>query len=219
MAAIFFHNEVKRPLFPTLPNNLHGRRLIADMLKIAIILGSIREGRQTHHVANYLGERLNASGQAAARVLDLEEYDLPILTNRWRQQSDPAPGQPDFSRALFESDGIVLASPEYHGSYTGVLKNALDHFWQEFNRKPMAVVATGSGRFGGINASSEMQQLILSLGAFAMPHKLLVPHVNKVFDEAGQPIDEAFVRAAAAFIEELLWFTEAISSARQRSGK
>ena len=186
------------------------------MMKIAIILGSIREGRLTHHAARYLSDRIEASGQAAARVLDLGEFGLPMLENRWRQQPTPDPGLSAFSQELTAADGIVLVSPEYHGSYTGVLKNAVDHFWQEFSRKPMAVVATGAGRFGGINASIQMQQLILSLGAFAMPQKLLVPFISKAFDETGQPLDESFVRSTDVFVQELLWFTSAISSASKK---
>lgn len=181
------------------------------MMKIAIILGSIREGRLTHHVAHYLRDQIQASGQATAKVLDLSEFDLPMLENRWQKQAAPTPALPEFSQELIDADGIVLASPEYHGSYTGVLKNALDHYWQEFSRKPMAVVATGSGRFGGINASTQMQHLILSLGGFAMPQKLLVPFISKTFDEEGQPIDETFIRSTDTFVQELLWFTEAIS--------
>lgn len=182
-------------------------------MKIAIILGSIRQGRQTHLIVNYLNQRLNEMDGITSTILDLGTFDLPILADQWRKQENPDPALVEFSKALLDSDGIVMASPEYHGSYSGVLKNAVDHFWQEFSRKPMAVVATGSGNYGGINASSQMQHLVLSLGAFAMPQKLLVPHVNKVFDEHGMPAQPQLVKQVNAFMKELIWFTRAIATA------
>lgn len=182
-------------------------------MKIAIILGSIREGRQTHLIVNYLNQLLNEMDGITSTILDLGTFDLPILSDQWSKQENPAPAFVKFSEALLDSDGIVLASPEYHGSYSGVLKNAVDHFWQEFSRKPMAVVATGAGKYGGINGSIQMQHLILSLGAFAMPQKLLVPHVNKVFDVQGIPTQPELVKQVNTFIGELVWFIRAIASA------
>ena len=144
-------------------------------MQIAIIIGSVREGRYTDKVAHFLHDQLALKPEVHPHIWDLAQDEVPILTNRWAKQEDPHENLPLMSQFLKTADGIILCSPEYHGSYSGVLKNAIDHFWKEFYRKPMGVVATGSGRFGGINASSEMQQLILSLGAFPMPTKLLVP--------------------------------------------
>jgi NAD(P)H-dependent FMN reductase len=67
----------------------------------------------------------------------------------------------DIQEKLDQADASVFLSPEYHGSYSGALKNAVDYFSTEFRRKPIGVVAVGAGRMGGINASTEMQQLVL----------------------------------------------------------
>ncbi|MEZ4825288.1 MAG: NAD(P)H-dependent oxidoreductase [Bacteroidia bacterium] len=183
-------------------------------MKIGIILGSVREGRRTHRVAHRLVEVLSAQDEVEVRLLDLEEYDLPLLRDRWERQEPVNPVLATFSAYLRESDALIFVSPEYHGSYTGVLKNAIDHFWKEFSHKPIGVVATGAGRFGGINASTEMQMLILSLGAFPMPYKLLVPFVNKIFAADDSLPDQDFEKNLQQFVSEFLWFARALANAR-----
>ena len=181
-------------------------------MTISIIIGSVREGRQTHKIAQYLFQELAKQETVDAVLLDLADYDLPMLTDRWKKQAKPDQSLRAFASQLNETDGLVFCSPEYHGSYSGVLKNAVDHYWEEFKRKPIGVVSVGSGRYGGINASSQMQQLILSLGAFPMPYKLLVPYVKEAFDEEGQLIREDTLKDSGKFIRELLWFTKALTT-------
>jgi NAD(P)H-dependent FMN reductase len=117
---------------------------------------------------------------------------------------------------LDSADAMIFLSPEYHGSYSGALKNALDYFWKEFARKPIGVVAVASGKFGGINASTDMQQLVLSLGGFPMPFKLLIPTVQHVFDEEGKLIDEFLSKSFDKFVHEYAWFAEAIADRKAK---
>lgn len=179
-------------------------------MQIAIILGSVRTGRQSDQVCHYLAKALDQEKNIEAKLLDLADYDLPIYKEKWADQDPPPKGLYEFSLELKQADAIILASPEYHGSYTGVLKNALDHYWKEFARKPIGVVATGSGKFGGVNASTHMQQLILSLGAYPMPFKLLIPFIEDAFDENGTPINEKLKQNIHKFIKEFTWFASAL---------
>jgi len=150
----------------------------------------------------------------SAALLDLREYDLPVFSDRWQHQETPDPALIKLGRELAAADAMLFISPEYHGSYTGALKNAVDHYWKEFHRKPIGVVSTGSGRMGGINGSIQMQQLILSLGAYPMPLKLLVPFVREAFGPDYQPANEDLAQQADRFLEEFCWFGQALSAAR-----
>lgn len=179
-------------------------------LHILLIIGSIRNGRHTHKVAHYLHQVLEKNKGIEVHVWDLAEESVPLLTDQWKKLDSPPPLLVQKGQQLSKADGIILCSPEYHGSFTGVLKNALDHFWKEFSRKPMGVVATGSGPMGGINASTEMQLLILALGGFPMPKKLLAPQVQQLFDEQGSPKESSFVDKTQDFVKEYLWFVRAL---------
>ncbi|MDX1908536.1 MAG: NAD(P)H-dependent oxidoreductase [Bacteroidia bacterium] len=184
-------------------------------MKIAMILGSVREGRKTDRLAYYLLERLEAEPGIEPVMLDLKEQVLPFYAHRWREQDPQDPTLAAVGAELARADAMILISPEYHGSYTGVLKNALDHYWDEFKRKPIGVVATASGRMGGINASTEMQQLVLSLGGFPMPYKLIVPFIADAFTPERQPAQPAVQTAVDTFVREFVWFARALTYAKQ----
>ena len=182
-------------------------------MKVAIILGSIRTGRQTHKIAYYVEEKLQERGVETV-MIDLANHPLPFMDEKAGRAETETEEIVRVSTQLREADAILLVSPEYHGSFTGVLKNALDYYWSEFARKPMGVIATGSGRMGGINASTQLQHVILSLGAYALPFKLLVPEIQHAFDDKMQPVREDVVKNSRRFLDEFLWFANAIAQYR-----
>jgi len=185
-------------------------------MNILIISGSVRTGRKSHDVAVELQRRFILHGLVDTDVLDLAIYNLPVLEEKFLEGKNMPTGLSEIKIRLDNADAMVFLSPEYHGSYSGALKNAVDYFWKEFMRKPIGVVAVASGRFGGINASTEMQQLILSLGAFPMPYKLLIPMVQNAFDEKGKITDEALSKGFDKFITEYAWFAEAITDRKTK---
>lgn len=185
-------------------------------MKIAILLGSVRTGRQTHKIAYYVEQQLAARNHEVL-MLDLGLHPIPLMDERYNRTEQPVPEIIDMGEKLKAADAILMVSPEYHGSFTGVLKNALDYYWAEFKHKPMGVIATGSGRMGGINASTQMQHVILSLGAYPVPYKLLVPQIQHAFDEQMQPVNAELVKGTERFLDEFLWFANAIVQAKAQS--
>jgi NAD(P)H-dependent FMN reductase len=185
-------------------------------MKILIISGSVRTGRRSHDVAIELQKRFIRHGAAETEILDLAVYNLPVLEEKFLSGKEMPKGLAEIQKLLDTADAMIFLSPEYHGSYSGALKNAIDYFWKEFMRKPIGVVAVASGRFGGINASTEMQQLVLSLGGFPMPYKLLIPTVQNAFDESGNIPDEALSKSFDKFVQEFTWFAEAIADRKTK---
>lgn len=185
-------------------------------MNIIIISGSIRTGRKSHQVAEELKDRFVKSGYSQTEVLDLAIYDLPVLEEKYGDHAEMPAGLAEIQQKIDQADAMIFVSPEYHGSYSGALKNAVDYFWKEFMRKPIGVVAVASGRFGGINASTAMQQLVLSLGAYPMPYKLLVPTVQNAFDEGGLIKDDMLSKSFDKFVSEFGWLSEAITEKKAR---
>lgn len=186
-------------------------------MKIAILLGSVREGRQSHKVAHELAQKFALQTNVEVELIDLAELNLPIMTERLGKMTNPPANIAQFSKSMESADAIILVSPEYNGSYTGVLKNAMDYLLKEYYRKPMGVVAVAGGKFGGLNATHHMQSLILHLGAFPMPLKLLVPFVQNVFDAEDILTDETLTKNFDTFVKEFIWFSEAIVLHKQRT--
>jgi azobenzene reductase len=185
-------------------------------MNILIISGSTRTGRRSHDVAIELTARFKNSGCSSTHIIDLAEYNLPVFAEQYGESPNTIKGLDDIQEKLDQADAMIFLSPEYHGSYSGALKNAVDYFTAEFKRKPIGVVAVGSGRFGGINASTEMQQLVLSLGAYPMPYKLLVPHVQHAFDEKGELKDDQLGKGMDKFVTEFVWLSEAILDKKKK---
>ena len=183
-------------------------------MNVTVLLGSIRTGRKSHHIAYYLNEKLQQLG-INSHLIDLMESPLPLMEERVGYHLHLPDMVHRVSIQLKEADALIFISPEYHGSFSGVLKNAVDYFWEEFKKKPIGVVSISAGKFGGVNASSQLQQLVLSLGAFPLPTKLLVSEVGQVFNPEEQSYKESFVKAADKFLEEYVWFAEAITVKRK----
>jgi azobenzene reductase len=184
-------------------------------MKISIILASTRIGRQSHKPARYLLGKLNEINGISAELLDLAEYNFPILEERLAFHPHPPGRLKEFSEKLTASDSVIFVSPEYNSGYSGVLKNTVDYFRAEFGKKPIGVVSVSAGILGGINASTQMQLLVLGMGGYPMPLKLLIPNVQKAFNEQENLTDAAIEKNADKFISEFIWFSEAIRNRKQ----
>jgi NAD(P)H-dependent FMN reductase len=132
-------------------------------LRIAVILGSTRPGRNGKAVADWvIGQ---AQGRPASyELVDLADYPLPHLD----EAIPPSAGlyanehTKRWASTIAQYDGFIFVSPEYNHSTSGVLKNAIDYLYAEWNNKAAAFVSYGS--LGGARAiehlrgiSSELQ--------------------------------------------------------------
>ncbi len=186
-------------------------------MKVVILLGSVRTGRQSHKIAYFLKKKLLTRG-FETDLIDLSKDELPIFGTDETDERKLTQTIQHISQQLRQGDALLFVTPEYHGSFSGVLKNALDYFWAEFQKKAIGVVAVSSGKFGGINAANQLQQVILSLGGIALPAKLLVPEIHASFDDDSEPLHDHVVTRTEKFLDEFLWFADAIYRKKHHAG-
>ena len=180
-------------------------------MKIAIIVGSVRTGRQTPKAANYLKQQLLLDEKVDhVDYLDLAEFNFPIMEERNAYLTDKPARLEEFSDRLTAADAIVIVSPEYNGSIPGVLKNTLDYFYPELSKKTIGLLTVSGGNMGGINVHHDLQKYILHIRAYAIPTKYMLTQIHKAFDEEGNPLDQHFIKGTQSFINQLTWLTEAI---------
>ncbi len=180
-------------------------------MHIAIISASTRLERKSHRVTIFLSQRLQANSQHTTEILDLAEYRFPIMEEQLKNMANPPAGLRQFSDAIKAADAVVFVSPEYNGTYTSALKNALDFLGEnEFTRKTIGIVSVSNGPSGGMRGAQAMQQLVLGVGGYPIPQMLLVPNVHLTFDEAGTLLDAAFERKVAFFENGFRWLAEAV---------
>src|SRR6202050_3533336 len=127
------------------------------MTSIAIILGSTRPGRRGEGVAKWAYEIAQLRTDADFELIDLADYPLPHLD----EPMPPAMGQyqnqhtQEWAATIARFDGFVFVTPEYNHSTSGVLKNAIDYLFAEWNNKRMGVVSYGV--VGGARAAEHLR--------------------------------------------------------------
>lgn len=127
------------------------------MTRIGIILGSTRPGRNGAQVAKWVYEIAQQRTDAEFELIDLADYPLPHLD----EPIPPSLGQyqNDHTKAwaakIASLDGFVMVTPEYNHSTSGVLKNAIDYLYAEWNNKAVGFVSYGS--VGGARAAEHLR--------------------------------------------------------------
>src|SRR5262252_9326423 len=180
------------------------------MFYIPIIAGSTRRDRQSIKVARFVLARLQQRQNVETELLDLLEYNFPIMEERLEHRDDPPPRLREYAAKILRADSLILVTPEYNNGYPGVLKNALDYLLPEYERKPIGIVTVSAGGFGGITCLAQLRLVSIGMGAFPIPENLSVSRVQDAFKEDGTPNDPVYEKRAAGFLDDLLWFTEAI---------
>ena len=180
------------------------------MRHIEIISSSVREGRKSHNVSLYFQKYLMENKLSTATIIDLKEYNFPLFEGTLKTLIDPAENVLEFAAKIKSSDGIIIVTPEYNGSYPASLKNAIDLLYEEWRHKPIAIVTVSSGPFGGSQALVALQFTLWKMMAWTIPAMFSVPSVDKAYDENGKAMDKlSSDKLAAVFIAELLWCIEA----------
>ena len=186
------------------------------MFYIPIILGSTRRGRQSLRVARFVLARLEQRSGVETELLDLLEYNFPIMEERLHRRDDPPPRLREYAGKISRADSLIIVTPEYNNGYPGVLKNALDYLLPEYERMPIGIVTVSAGGFGGINCLAQLRLVTLGMGAFPIPENLAVSRVQESFKEDGTPNEASYEKKAKAFLDEVLWFTEAIAARKAK---
>lgn len=178
-------------------------------MKIEIISGSPRINSVTRRVAINLKKWLDTNTDNETDIIDMKDWNLPAVQSVFVSVDRTPDEFKSLAERIFNADAFILATPEYNGSYSPAMKNLLDHFPKQ-HHKPFGIVTASPGAFGGIRASQQLLQLIPSLFGIASPYLLIVPAVDKKFDEQGNLLDASFEKNIHNFIAEFLWLAEHI---------
>jgi NAD(P)H-dependent FMN reductase len=133
------------------------------MLRIGIILGSTRPGRNGEAVATWVHQLADKRTDAEFELVDIAEFDLPLLD----EPIPPAQGRyghehtKRWAARIASFDAYVFVTPEYNHSTSGALKNAIDYLYREWNNKAAGFVGYGSA--GGTRAVEHLRLIMAEL--------------------------------------------------------
>lgn len=171
--------------------------------------------------------RLAAEGarQVGAEVtyLDLKDLGLPLYDPDLEVEQGIPPGALKLKELMQSHHGFLIASPEYNGSLTAALKNAID--WASrptpgeppmgltaFREKTAAIMATSPGALGGLRGLGHLRIILEGLGVLVIPDQRAVPGAIQAFDQTGNLVDAAQRDAIAALGAKLATLTAKLNT-------
>ena len=160
-------------------------------MRVLAISGSLRDASNNTALLRALREEAPSS-------VEIEIWNGLKEIPPYDQDDDVVPGPVSvetFRELVREVDAVFFATPEYNSSVPGALKNALD--WASrplatsaFRNKPVAVISSSAGAFGGVWAAAELRKVLGAMGARVTEAELSVGHAHEKFDEVGRLTDE-----------------------------
>jgi NAD(P)H-dependent FMN reductase len=187
----------------------------ANMAKIALIVGSVRQERQGIKVARWMEEKLKNRNHVVF-FIDPLELNLPLLDKMYKEMTDTSEKMKSLQSKINDAEGYLAVTPEYNVGTSGAMKNTLDYFLEEYFFKPSAIVSYSPGMFGGINAAQQLRLIFAELGAPSISSSFSIPRLHKVFSEDGKLIDEAYDKRVLKFLAEFEWYIEAFKNQRAK---
>ena len=186
--------------------------------KIGIIISTTREGRFGDRPAQWLLDLATTRGGAVFETVDLRDYPLPFFN----EPASPAYVAPEnatarsFGSKIAEFDGYIFITAEYNHGIPAVLKNALDHVYSQFTRKPVAFIG-----YGGVGAARAVEQLrLVAIELQAAPLRNAV-HIGLtefigLLQQGKAFSDYPYLEQSAnLMLDDLIWWTSALKKARE----
>ena len=176
------------------------------MPNIIILLGSTREGRAGEGVAHWVTKLAAERADFSSELVDLRDWPLPFFGSKI------LPGSPDYkpegilakwAEKIASADGFIIVTPEYNHGYPGVLKNAMDHLYREWNQKAIAFVSYG-GSAGGARSVEQLRQVAIEFQMAPIRAGIHITSVWQALGEDGAPKDPSYAKGLGALFDQLV---------------
>ncbi|WP_278404644.1 NADPH-dependent FMN reductase [Pseudoalteromonas ruthenica] len=185
--------------------------------KIIALAGSLRKNSFNQAVINHAAQLAQQQG-CEVEVISLAELNLPMFDEDIEAQGVPSSAQ-QLKDKLRSADAILLASPEYNGSITAVLKNAID--WASrteagatpaFRNKVVALFAASPGGLGGLRGLNHVRDILSGIGALVLGDQLAIAGIHGFVNDQGELTDSATSEKIAGLTSQLIDVTSKLKS-------
>lgn len=184
-------------------------------VKLLAFAGSLRKGSYNKMLVRVAAAAAARAG-AEVTTVDLKELALPVYDGDDEEAAGLPAGAKRLKSLMIESDGFLIATPEYNSSLPGGLKNAID--WASrtegdekdllaFRGKSAAIFSASPGALGGIRSLQVLRAILSNIGVLVIPQQLALPKAHEAFDESGalkDPKRHAAVEAEAKALVGLI---------------
>lgn len=190
-----------------------------ETVRILAFAGSIREGSYNLSLIRQAAAFAGEAG-AAVTLVELDDFPMPFMNEDLEKAKGIPANALAFKRLLSESDGFLIASPEYNGFVTPLLKNCLD--WASrsespddkplsaFRGKTAAILSASPGSLGGLRSLSALRTILTNLGVLVLPGQHAVSGADEAFDDEGKLKESRNVTGVKRVVGELVRITSAM---------
>ena len=192
-------------------------------MKTLVFAGSTRAHSFNRRLAGVTAAMARAAGAEVTHI-ELADFDIPLYNADLEAQGTPA----DVLRLkeLMDSHPAwIICSPEYNGSYTGLLKNTIDWasspvkghpIWSNgdrpFEGKVVGLLSASNGGLGGLRSLSHLNPLLQNLQCWVAPKQFALSRAAEAFDDAGQLKSEAHRQSVQAVVGQVLWAAQRLGN-------
>src|SRR5713226_3593821 len=165
-------------------------------IRIVVINGSVRPGNYTGMASKYVVDELRKHPKVSVEVVDPAVLNLPF------PGTDPhSAATKKLQDTVRAATGVILVTPEYHGSFSSVMKLVIENlgFPSVLAGKPVVLVGVAAGSIGAIKSLEHLRGVVSHVGGIVLPLPISIANVQKVFDREGhilEPPVEKVVRSA-----------------------
>lgn len=187
------------------------------MLKTAIIIGSVRPNRFAINPAKWIFEIASARSDMEVETLDLLDYPLPFFQELMNPAYGPTKNEVShrWQRKIAANDAFIVIAPEYNRGPTGVLKNAIDYAYNEWNRKAIGYV--GYGSVGGARSIEHLRLTAIEqqMAPVRTAVHIMWPIVEQVMQGKSLQEFDFLKQAAETMLDQIVWWGNALKTARE----
>ena len=178
--------------------------------------GSLRKDSYNKQLVTLAANKARDLG-ANVTVIDLKEYSLPLFDEDLEKESVPE-NLPALRELFANADGLLIASPEYNGSFSSVLKNTLDwlsrgakddSYSPNYGQYTVGLMAASPGGLGGIRGLSHIRELMSNLGSLVVPNQIALGAAYEAFNVDGQLQNSAMDDRLQALAQQVVTLAKA----------
>jgi NAD(P)H-dependent FMN reductase len=185
-----------------------------NRLKLAVIIGSVRQGRFGPTVANWFASEAERREDVEIDLIDLADVALGSEAPSMEASAEVLQALSGLTPRLDAADAFVVVTPEYNHSFPAALKNAIDWHNTQFRAKPVAFVCYG-GFSGGLRAVDHLRVVFSELHAVTTRDTVSFHGTWATFDAGGRPKDpDGPAAAAKTLLDQVMWWARVLRDAK-----
>ncbi len=173
---------------------------MANDLKIVLISGSVRPNNNTRKALQLVMDAFKNNHKVQATLIDPSSFVMPLPGQRSNEDVEW------IQEEVKNATGLVLATPEYHGSFSSVIKLVIENlgFPSAMAGKPVCLLGVAAGSIGAVKSLESLAGVCLHVGSIVLPGQVSVSSVRTVFDEEGNCLDSQVEKRIRSIADNMM---------------